>query len=126
MERVRARSKEIASRPNKLKNISLTDGTVARRFSAAGSKSPPAVAPSKPLVAELRAKLSASKDPKERARLARQIREARGTMFEMAATLPDLESVRKRIEQTTDPREKAILARYARGLRKSTIQIKAK
>jgi len=68
---------------------------------------------------EIRAKIEASKNAKEKFSLASQARELRGTMFELVPELPDLESVRKRIEQTKDPREKAILARYARGLRES-------
>ena len=66
---------------------------------------------------EIRAKIEASKNAGEKFSLARQARELRGTLFELASTLPDLESVRKRIEQTKDPCERAILARYARGLR---------
>jgi hypothetical protein len=75
---------------------------------------------------DLRAKLAASKDPREKVQLSRQLRELRGSVFELVTTLPDLESVRKRIGETKDPREKAILARYAHGLRKNqpTKQIK--
>jgi hypothetical protein len=77
---------------------------------------------------DLRAKLAASKDPREKVQLSRQLRELRGSVFELVTTLPDLESVRKRIGETKDPREKAILARYAHRLRKNqpTKQIKQK
>ena len=113
IERRRAQSKEIASR---LYKKQARPGLPSAKPI---SKPSPAAVPSKPLVSELRAKLSASKDPVERSRIARRLSECRGTMLEIAATLPDLESVRKRIEQTKDPREKMILARYARNLRKN-------
>jgi ATP-dependent protease ClpP protease subunit len=69
------------------------------------------------LVAQLREKLSSTRDPRERALLARRLRELRGTMLEIAATLPSLEAVRERLSKTSNPHERAILAKYARELR---------
>jgi len=69
------------------------------------------------LVAQLREKLSSTRDPRERALLARRLRELRGTMLEIAATLPSLEAAKEKLSKTSNPYERAILANYARKLR---------
>ncbi len=115
-------SRKIVALQNAIKQL---EGGVAGVNNAPGSE----VATALPRVSELRAKLSATEDPRERVRIARQIREIRGNLLEIAAvgaTKTDLEAIQKRIAEAKDPRERFTLARIARELREGQRKTKQK
>jgi len=68
---------------------------------------------------QIRAEINTCKDPKERVRLARRAREARGTMLEIVETLPSAADARRALKNETEPKAIVILRKYIRNLEAS-------
>jgi hypothetical protein len=119
-EKTRRAAKGRSSMKTNQQRISklLTDCRISLDDLRAIAKNPNGSANSTSLLTQIRAQMSASKDPAERTRLARRARELRGTMLEICSALPDEKTARSQAESEKDPRVRTILMKYANALRR--------